>query len=176
MTICIGITQRDVQCKHIVKNGSYCFQHLSQFNEFYQGGHDQWPTMAQIHKRMKVSSRNVKNYDKELLCSDISYYLKAYGHRHDIYLKRMCLLMTMESMLICRSLVLGCGDWQKLVNAMVEKCNEEKSGMLVKYSENFRCKVDRDYRLAAQQRCYLPLLFSKTILCSDCIMHIVSFI
>jgi len=176
MTICIGITQRDVQCKHIVKNGSYCFQHLSQFNEFYQGGHDQWPTMAQIREYMKVSSRNVKNYDKELLCSDISYYLKTYGLREDIYLKRLCLLVSMESMLICRTLVLACGDWQKLVNAMVEKCNEEKSGMLVKYSENFRCKVDRDYRIAAQQRCYLPLLFSKTILCADCVRHIVSFI
>jgi len=161
MVVCKGITVKGVQCKRNVRNGEYCCSHVSQIrevNEFYKGG-EGWPTMEEVHRHSNLTAKNIHNYDERLFAKDIKFYLDFYGKRVDLFSRRLCLLLSTETVLMCRTLILSRDDCQKLVKTMVSKCKEDKSDILVDYTENFRRKVDRDYRLNAQKK-YIHYIIS----------------
>jgi hypothetical protein len=158
MSVCKGFNLKCTQCKRIAKNGEdYCYNHKK--FEFYQGGVG-WPSMSLVHKEMNAVS------DHESLFKAVNYYLHAYGHRGDVFNRRMCFLLTMESVLMCPSIVLSRDDWQSLVKTLVNKCKREETGMLVRYTENFRRKVDAEYRREARNK-YIHYIISISELGQD---------
>ena len=176
MTICIGITQSDVQCKRVVKNGDYCCNHVFQFNEFYQQV-DGWPGMYEVNTEInEIIKKSTTNDD--ILLKEVKYYTSCFiDNDRNTYWRKKCFLICTKVMLIKRNIVLSNNSFQELVNKLVENYRELGSNdVLDVYELNFRRKVDSDYRLVIQNRCYIPLLLSRTILCTDCIMHIVNFI
>ena len=165
MVVCKGITVKGIQCKRVVKNGGYCCSHVSQhvrnlhLNEIYKDS-EGWPSMAHIQNLLKVTNTNVHDYDHQIMSKDIKFYLDFYGKRSDVFNRRLCLLLSMETILICRNIVLPHDDYQKLVTLMVTKCKEDKSDVLVNYTEYFRRKVDRDYRMKEGRVKYIHYIIS----------------
>ena len=169
MVVCKGITVKGVQCKRNVRNGEYCCSHVSQIrevNEFYKGG-EGWPTMELVHSVMRLTGKNIKKYDKQLLFNDIQYYLNFYGKHYDIYNRRLCLLLSTESMLMCRSVVLQSNECQTVLKTMISKCNEDKTGMIVEYTENFRRKLDESFRIKEGRSKYIHYIISISELGRD---------
>jgi hypothetical protein len=175
MDVCQGITLKSTQCKRLVKNGDYCCNHIFQFNEFYQQV-DGWPSMAEVNKEINAIVKKSTNDD--ILLKEVRYYIRCcIDNDRNTYWRKKCFLICTKVMLINRNVVLSNNRFQGLVKKLVENYWELGSNdVLDVYKLDFRRKVDTEYRLVIQHRCYIPLLLSKTILCSDCIMHIVSFI
>ena len=165
MVVCKGITLKGIQCKRVVKNGEYCCSHVSQhvpdlhLNELYKES-EGWPSMALIQNLLKVTNTNVQDYDDQIMSNDILYYLQFYGKRSDIFNRRLCLLLSTETILKCHNIILLRDDFQRLVTLMVIKCKEDKSDVLVNYTEYFRRKVDRDYRMKEGRAKYIHYIIS----------------
>ena len=125
--------------------------------------------MSLVHKKMTVVS------DHNSLFKAIKHYLHVYGRLDDVFNRRMCFLLTMESVLMCPSIVLSRDDWQILVRTLVMKCKQEETGMLERYTENFRRKVDADYRREARKK-YIDYIISISELGQDIAGVITSFL
>ena len=166
MTICIGITQSEVQCKRVVKNGDYCCNHVFQFNEFYQQV-DGWPGMSEVNKEINEIIKKSTNDD--ILLKEVKYYTSCFiDNDRNTYWRKKCFLICTKVMLIKRNIVLSNNSFQELVNKLVENYRELGSNdVLDVYKLNFRRKVDESYRKEARMKNYIHFCISHSELGQD---------
>ena len=180
MSLCLGQTKKGAPCKRVVKNGGYCCNHVSQFHGFYENVRG-WPRMAFVHT--ELSHRITWMPERKQL---VEYLLSH--HRHSfklvdgltsrcirpVYEKTDIFLLFCETLLRYREELLnGCVYLRELRSVIVILGPEIQAPK--RYLDYVVAKTDPEtYRKSKQL--IATIILRHTVLCADCISHIVSFL
>jgi hypothetical protein len=180
MTLCIGQTQKGAPCKRVVKNGGYCCNHVSQKHEFYENVYG-WPRMSSvlIELNHRISWMPERKQLTEYL---LSHCRRSRGILADItgrtirpvYDKPFIFLLFCEALLRYREELLnGCVYMRELRSVIVILGPEIQAPK--RYLDYVVAKTDPEtYRKSKQL--IATIILRHTVLCAECISHIVSFI
>ena len=183
MSLCPGHTAKGVQCKRIVKNGGYCCNHVSQLHEFYENAHG-WPRMSSV--TIELNHRIVWMPEFNAL---ISYLMCHYAYSvgncfrtniyglpiySPVYDKPFCFLLCCETLLRYRKEVINNHKGAVLLRDCIRKFGNDLQAPK-KYLDHFLAKTDPVTHSNAIKKVVFILL-GRTVLCNDCIKHIISFL
>jgi len=180
MALCLGTTQKGAPCKRVVKNGGYCCNHVSQIHEFYENVYG-WPRMASVlielnHRISWMPER------KQLVSYLVSHCRRSLGLVADltgrtirpVYDKPFIFLLFCEALLrYRREFFKGCLYMRELRSVIIVLGPEIQAPK--RYLDYVVAKTDPETYRKSQQL-IAKFILGYTVLCSDCIKHVVSFL